>query len=139
MTESLTHEELLCRALRRFERRFGRPAQYAASAPGRVNLIGEHTDYNDGFVLPIAIARRTVIVADCAIDRRVRLASGADAAMAAFELNERLRPGEPRWANYVKGVLVGCLDTGFDPGGFDAQVESNVPIGAGLFFCKESI
>ena len=132
MTDAPNRERLLLRARESFGRRFERPARYAASAPGRVNLIGEHVDYNDGFVLPIAIARRTVIVADRAADRRVHLISGADDAAAAFELDGRLAPGEPPWANYVKGVLAGCLEAGFDPGGFDALIESDVPIGAGL-------
>ncbi len=122
----------LRKALRRFEQRFERTARHAASAPGRVNLIGEHTDYNDGFVLPIAISRRTVIVADRAEGRRVRVASGADEAPSAFDLDVGLAPGKPSWANYIKGVLVGCLNAGFDPGGFDAQIESDVPVGAGL-------
>jgi galactokinase len=136
-------------AAERFQQRFGRPPRFAAAAPGRVNLIGEHTDYNDGFVLPMAIERQTVLVADKARDpaaREVRVismeANRSDAAgdaahvtgegEARFKADWLLEPGEPEWSNYVRGVIAGCLRSGLDPAGFDAVVHSTVPVGGGL-------
>lgn len=119
-------------AVERFAQAFGRPPRFAAAAPGRVNLIGEHTDYNAGFVLPMAIERRTVVVADRRDDRRVRLRSSAQPDEAEFSLDSEIAAGEPTWANYVRGVVAGYLSRGIDPGGFDALIESNVPGGGGL-------
>ena len=116
----------------RFERTFGRPATHAAAAPGRVNLIGEHTDYNDGYVLPLAIERKTVIVAARRHDGRARVISTGFEGAAEFDLGPSLCPGHPSWANYVKGVIAGYLQIGFDPGGFDALLHSAVPAGGGL-------
>jgi galactokinase len=120
-------------ASEQFALRFGRRPKFAAVAPGRVNLIGEHTDYNDGFVLPMAIERQTVIVADRVNGPVARVASTAQPdAVAEFAVDGLLQPGAPRWANYVKGVIAGCLATGLDPGPFDALVDSTVPLGGGL-------
>ena len=112
---------------------FGRPPTAAATAPGRVNLIGEHTDYNDGFVLPMAIERQTVIVAAPRDDRTVRLRSTAFNDEAVFELSPDPLPGEPSWSNYFRGPIKLCLDAGLTlDHGFDAMVDSTVPTGGGL-------
>jgi galactokinase len=102
------------------------------SAPGRVNLIGEHTDYNDGFALPMAIDRRTYVLAAPRADRKVVAHSqnlGQD-----FEL-ELDRPGPPRrgsWGDYVEGVVRALLDAGFPLQGASLLIASDVPAGAGL-------
>jgi galactokinase len=132
MTQVLTLADQVRVASERFALRFGRKPKFAAAAPGRVNLIGEHTDYNDGFVLPMAIERQTVVVADLAPGGAARVASTGQAALAQFAVNGSIAPGEPRWANYVKGVVAGCLAEGLDPGGFEALVDSTVPLGGGL-------
>lgn len=128
-------------AAMRFTERFGRPPRFAAAAPGRVNLIGEHTDYNDGFVLPMAIQRQTVIVADTAPknSRAVRLLSTSSGGDKAVEFTSPVQGRVPRaesqaelWSNYVRGVVAGCAEAGLDPGGFDALIDSNVPLGGGL-------
>jgi len=127
-------DQLKKRALAGFAEQYGRPARWLAAAPGRVNLIGEHTDYNDGFVLPMAIDRYTLIAADRAPRDRgnaVRLRSSAG-DQAEFSACLSLAPEPGSWSNYVRGVLVGCLRVGLQPGGFDAWIESDVPIGAGL-------
>lgn len=133
MTDRNTHErEQLRRAAARFTEAFGRPPRFAVAAPGRVNLIGEHTDYNAGFVLPMAIERRTLILADRRADRTGRVVSTAVPEEATFDVNTPLAPGQPAWANYVRGVVAGYLEQGIDPGGFDALIDSNVPTGGGL-------
>ncbi len=119
-------------AVAAFRERFGREPQFAAAAPGRVNLIGEHTDYNDGFVFPIAIEYQTIVVADRRDDGQAVVASMSQDEVATFAVDASLQPGEPKWANYVKGVVAGCLAKGLDPGGFDAVVHSAVPLGGGL-------
>jgi galactokinase len=102
------------------------------SAPGRVNLIGEHTDYNDGFVLPMAIERRTVVAAAPRNDRRVLAVSGALAETFEFELD---RPGRPRrgiWGDYVEGTARALVARGVAVIGANLWIESDVPRGAGL-------
>ena len=123
----------LAAAGRAFAARFGRPPRFAASAPGRVNLIGEHTDYNDGFVLPIAIDRQAVIVADTtgAPDSTLLAMDVNEAAQA--DLSRPLTPREePRWVNYLLGVGHQFLQRGRALPNLDLAFTSTVPIGAGL-------
>lgn len=115
-----------------FQQAFGRPPTHAAVAPGRVNLIGEHTDYNDGFVLPLAIEKYSVVVAARRGDGLASMRSTGFEGVAEFEVGPALCPGQPGWANYVKGAVAGCLQAGLTPGGFDALLDSAVPAGGGL-------
>lgn len=103
-------------------------------APGRVNLIGEHTDYNDGFVLPIAIDFQTVVAVSKRVDRHVRVvAADYDGAVDSFCLDEPVSPDpDILWANYVRGVVKVILDRGLVIGGLDIAISGNVPQGAGL-------
>jgi galactokinase len=101
-------------------------------APGRVNLIGEHTDYNDGFVLPMAIDRETVVAAAVREDRRLRVRAIDYDEQAEFDLE---RPGTPRsgrWVDYVEGVAHTLARRGVRLVGADLAVTSSVPAGAGL-------
>ncbi|HEX8129056.1 MAG TPA: galactokinase [Pyrinomonadaceae bacterium] len=101
-------------------------------APGRVNLIGEHTDYNDGFVLPMAIDRETCVAAAPRLDRRVRVFSVNLGEHAEFDLD---RPGERErgiWLDYVEGVAQALERRGVRLGGADLAISSDVPVGAGL-------
>ena len=112
---------------------YGRPAAVAVRAPGRVNLIGEHTDYNDGFVLPIAIERQTVALVAPRDDRTVRLASlQMPDGPAEIDLDGAIEPGEPAWANYCIGVVAGLLARGEKLVGADVLFDSDVPLGGGL-------
>ena len=123
----------LQRAAAAFQERYGRAPTLGARAPGRVNLIGEHTDYNGGFVLPMAIERDTILLAAPRADDEARIGSaGSPASEARFPLSADLEPGEPAWANYVRGVVAGCLGAGLAPGGFDAWIDSEIPRGGGL-------
>jgi galactokinase len=114
---------------------YGYPPSWIASAPGRVNLIGEHTDYNDGFVFPMAIERYALIAAGRPNpeSKLIRLFSTHNDTPAIIDLAQPLKPF-PRgnWANYPAGVIAGFLARGLNPGGFDALVFSTVPLGGGL-------
>ena len=134
MTTTIPADQL-DRATERFTAAFGRAPRFAAAAPGRVNLIGEHTDYNDGFVLPMAIERQTVIVADTnphATAPEARLVSTALPGEARFPVTGDTPTGEPKWSNYARGVVAGAVQRGLDPGAFDAAIDSTVPTGGGL-------
>ena len=116
-----------------FKKSFSRDPQWMAAAPGRVNVIGEHTDYNDGFVLPMAIDRYTVIAASPAGADKITLRSAAGDGIASVDLTQPLKPGtKGYWANYPMGVIAGFLARGLKPGGFDALIHSSVPLGGGL-------
>ncbi len=126
----MTHAET--RAIRAFQERFGELPSLRARAPGRVNLIGEHTDYNEGFVLPIAINRAIWVVARPRRDRQARLIAADFGEEAGFSLDE-LRPGGLRgWAAYPAGVAWALERAGFRLPGLDAAVAGDVPIGSGL-------
>jgi len=120
------------RLKRRFEQAYGRAPALVVRAPGRVNLIGEHTDYNDGFVLPIAIERQ---VAGCVAprpDKIVNFASCQADRTASVDLGGPITPGEPDWANYCLGVAAGLVDCGVELSGADVLFDSDIAIGAGL-------
>ncbi len=115
-----------------FRTHFGRPADVVSSAPGRVNLIGEHTDYNDGFVLPLALEHATW----CAVARR-------DDGQTRVYSRERDESQEwpsagwrdaqrPHWTSYIGGVAELLTADGARLDGFDAYIASDVPVGAGL-------
>ncbi|HEY8548588.1 MAG TPA: galactokinase, partial [Vicinamibacterales bacterium] len=98
-----------------------------------VNLIGEHTDYNDGFMLPTTIPYRTVVELAPRSDRRVRAWSANIAAAAEpveFRLGDEART--QTWIDYPQGITAALRETGHTIGGFDLRIESNVPVGGGL-------
>jgi len=103
------------------------------SAPGRVNLIGEHTDYNEGFVLPIAIDRHTVVAAAPRNDRNIRVRSIDFGEEASLSLDADSQDGGPDWFRYVAGVARILNDELQLPlSGCDLVISSDVPMGAGL-------
>jgi galactokinase len=112
---------------------YDRAPEAVARAPGRVNLIGEHTDYNRGVVMPIATPQFTEVAIAARDDRRVRLWSaniGARGESAEYELHQE-RPRR-EWTDYVAGVTLALRERHYDISGFDAAVASSVPLGAGL-------
>src|SRR4051795_10904427 len=115
-----------------FEQRYGHPPTLAWSAPGRVNLIGEHTDYNDGFVLPFAIDRETFVAAARRDDARIALASEGFGDAAEVDADALSPDAERGWWSYVHGVIAGVGVTIGGARGLDAFVASTVPTGAGL-------
>jgi galactokinase len=110
----------------------GSDAAFRVTAPGRVNLIGEHTDYNDGFVLPIAIERGISMTVRRRPDRLAVLRTDRDASEARFDLAVRLVPGRRDWSAYPAGVLAGCQRLGWEIPGFEASISADLPAGAGL-------
>jgi len=117
-----------------FARHIGQAPARHVRAPGRVNLIGEHTDYNDGFVLPCAIDYETLIAIGPRTDRQVRVvACNYGEALDQFSLDAPIEPrGDALWANYVRGVVKMLLARGLPLQGLDLVVAGNVPQGAGL-------
>jgi galactokinase len=107
-------------------------ATITAAAPGRVNLIGEHIDYCDGFVMPFAIDRY-IVIAGCANGtQQARIATALGDEIATLDLSVPQEPSDPKWANYLRGVIRGFQDRGYHIPGFDAYILSSVPGGAGL-------
>ena len=127
-------ETLISRTRAAFASQFGAAPALTVQAPGRVNLIGEHTDYNDGLVLPCAIDYRTVIAARVRDDRIVRvLAADYDDAIDEFSLDEPIeRRDDAMWANYVRGVVAELLRRGLPLQGMEMAISGDVPQGAGL-------
>jgi galactokinase len=115
-----------------FAKCFGRAPQVLVAAPGRVNLIGEHTDYNDGFVLPMAIERHTVMAASSTRGREVVVHSETRGETATFNLSGPVKPGLPDWSNYIRGVVAGFQAAGVRVPAFEAFIESSLPYGGGL-------
>lgn len=107
-------------------------ATIVAAAPGRVNLIGEHIDYCDGFVMPFAIDRY-IVIAGCANGTsQARLTDNVYTEVVTLDLSQPQETGAPKWSNYLRGVIRGFQDRGHHVPGFDAFILSSVPGGAGL-------
>jgi galactokinase len=116
-----------------FARAFKGQPNLIVRAPGRVNLIGEHTDYNDGFVLPMAIDYDIRIAARVRPDRTVRLYSADLDKHDTFSLDDVRRVSDkPTWADYVRGVADVLQQEGYTLRGMDAAISGNVPRAAGL-------
>jgi galactokinase len=102
-------------------------------APGRVNLIGEHTDYNDGFVFPMAIEPEVRLICRARTDGAVRLASTVFAReLVEFSLQSKIEKGDPQWSNYSRGVAAQLIAAGIPLVGMDALVANTLPVGGGL-------
>ena len=117
--------------LRRFVEMFGEPSSLLVRAPGRVNLIGEHTDYNDGFVLPMAIDRAAWIALRPREGYEVVVHSVDFEETAEFDL-DNLRHEDDGWVEYIKGVAHILRSEGYPVRGWEGVVAGDVPIGAGL-------
>ncbi|MBL8163868.1 MAG: galactokinase [Anaerolineae bacterium] len=116
---------------RSFDRLYGTAPSVVVRAPGRVNLIGEHTDYNDGFVLPMAIDRAAWIALRPRTDSEVHVHSLDFDETVTFSLNN-LEKSNSKWAEYIKGVAWVLRERGRLLTGWDGVVAGDVPIGAGL-------
>lgn len=117
--------------LQAFEQHYGAPPHWVVTAPGRINLIGEHTDYNDGFVLPMAIDRAVCIALRPRPDRQVHLHSLDFDQTLAFSL-DALRNEHGGWAEYVKGVAWALSEAGINLDAWEGVLAGDVPIGSGL-------
>lgn len=114
-----------------FETKFGSKPSISLRAPGRVNLIGEHTDYNEGFVFPAAIDRAMYVVATPTDTGKVHVYSADYDEVDEFSI-EDISKTDKQWANYLRGVLAIFQQRGFKLRGFDAAIQGDVPQGAGL-------
>ena len=113
----------------RFDELTGHPPAGVWAAPGRINLIGEHTDYNGGYVLPFAIEQSALLAVRPRADERWRYSSlDLDSTVES----DALAPGETGWQAYLAGVVWALREAGHDVGGADFVLSSTVPIGAGL-------
>ncbi|XP_058454022.1 galactokinase-like isoform X2 [Malaya genurostris] len=133
VSKVISFDEVVKTSIETFRNTFGTDPDIAACAPGRVNLIGEHVDYNDGYVLPMALPMVTVIVG-----KKNSTASSCDVQTCFEGIQEQTRAqfdsaniarGVPKWLNYVKGVM---FNFGRPVPGFNAVINSNVPVGGGL-------
>lgn len=131
----MTLKDLAAYVAEKFTQTYGRAPRWIAAAPGRVNVIGEHTDYNDGFVFPMAIERYTVIAAAPALKggKQIQLRSTVEQTTARIDPGQPLKPEKKgSWSNYPLGVVAGLVGRGVKVPGFDALIHSTVPLGGGL-------
>jgi galactokinase len=115
-----------------FEKHFGQPPAHIVRAPGRVNLIGEHTDYNDGFVMPFAIEMAVYVAASPRDDDRITVNSTAFSESLDVSLADLGKEVPNGWTRYPFGVISLMLRAGHQPRGADLLIGSDIPSGAGL-------
>jgi galactokinase len=116
-----------------FLKKYGTEPIWMVVAPGRVNLIGEHTDYNDGFVFPMAIERYTIIAAASDNTANATVYSVNKDESAIMKLDGSATPPQTVvWSSYVQGVIQNAITAGFHPQSFRAVINSNVPLGGSL-------
>lgn len=127
-----TLDSLVTAARDGLKQHLGTTSRVVAAAPGRVNLIGEHIDYCDGFVLPFAIQRYIVIAAAPNGTTQARVATSLDTTPATIDLAVPQVVATPKWSNYLRGVIHGFAQRGIPVPGFDAFIVSSVPVGGGL-------
>jgi galactokinase len=127
-------QDLAAKVAAEFAKTYGRPPRWMAAAPGRVNVIGEHIDYNDGFVLPMAIEFYAVMAASRppVNGNILQIRSTAEPEPAIIDVAPPVRPAPLRWSNYPRGVIAGFQARGINPGGLDVLLHSTVPLGSGL-------
>jgi galactokinase len=126
-------QELAAHVAAEFQKHYGRPPRWIVAAPGRVNVIGEHTDYNDGFVLPMAIERYAVMAADAApTPGKITIYDTQFKESATIDVSAPVTKGQPKWSNYIRGVLAGFQNRGQKIPALDIVLSSTVPLGGGL-------
>jgi galactokinase len=129
----MTLKEIAVHVAAEFQKHYGRAPRWIAAAPGRVNVIGEHTDYNDGFVLPMAIERYAVMAADAAsAPGKVSVHDTHFKESATIDISAPVTKGQPKWSNYIRGVLAGFQNRGVKIPALDVAFMSTVPLGGGL-------
>lgn len=126
------HQQLIDRVTRAFEANFDQSPQLIISAPGRVNLIGEHTDYNDGFVLPCAIDRETIVAISPTQGEQVDVIACDYDQHDRFDINGAFEHQSDEWKNHVRGVVASFKARGFIIAGAKIAIGGNIPQGAGL-------
>ncbi len=125
--------ELAVHVAAEFQKHFNRPPRWIVAAPGRVNVIGEHTDYNDGFVLPMAIERYAIMAADSSSSSSsFSVYDTQFKETATIDISSSVTKGQPKWSNYIRGVLAGFQNRGVKIPALDVAFLSTVPLGGGL-------
>jgi|ERR1044071_3085570 galactokinase len=115
-----------------FKKHFGYTPAHVVWAPGRLEVLGNHTDYNEGLVMSVAVDRYVSMAASPRTDGRIELVSSAFPRRELFWMSELTHNPEAPWADYVKGVLVQLRKRGVHFSGFSAAIHSSIPIGAGM-------
>src|SRR5688572_18161698 len=115
-----------------FQKTFGSPPAQVVRAPGRLELLGNHTDYNGGLVMALAVDKYIYIAASPRKDGQVELASTSFEGREIFYIDKIEKNPAAPWANYVKGVLLKLRERGVHFTGFNAAVHGTIPFGAGL-------
>ena len=139
MLPAIPQEQMIAQAKAKYQELYGEPAKWTVIAPGRVNLIGEHTDYNDGFVMPMAIERYVVIAAGPASSDQaagqgdtLRVYSDAMDDSCTIEVGKPASDSLPQWGIYIRGVLEEMRELGHTTGSLQAAICANVPLASGL-------
>jgi galactokinase len=129
----MNRTELTAHITAEFQKHYGREPRWIVAAPGRVNVIGEHTDYNDGFVLPMAIERYAIMAADTAVmPEKISIFDAQFKETAEIDVSVPVAKGQPKWSNYIRGVIAGFQNRGQKIPGLDVAFMSTVPLGGGL-------
>ncbi len=128
----MTLPEIVAQVAQYFSQKYGRPPRWIVAAPGRVNVIGEHTDYNDGFVLPMAIDRYTVMAADSSSSASCSFFDAHFKETAAIDVSGPVTKGQPKWSNYIRGVMAGFQQRRVTIPALEVAFLSTVPFGGGL-------
>lgn len=129
----MNRTELAAHIAAEFQKHYGREPRWIVAAPGRVNVIGEHTDYNDGFVLPMAIERYAIMAADTGTaPGKISIYDAQFRETAAIDISIPVAKGQPKWSNYIRGVLAGFQNRGQTIPALDVAFMSTVPLGGGL-------
>ena len=131
LTESISRAALLAEATASFADRFGGPARWIVAAPGRVNLIGDHTDYSGGLAMPLAIERYTMLCAGPAEDS-ICAVSASEGAGRPIDIDTDPIENSDDWTRYLRGVAQGFRAAGVPVAPMNLYCHSNVPTGAGL-------
>lgn len=125
-------KKLIQHTTKHFEKLFQKPAKYIFLSPGRINIIGEHVDYNDGFVLPAAINKYICFAISKNKNSECVLVAKDLNDVYTFDINDPLQPINKMWANYILGVLHQLKEKGLPEKGFTIVFSSTIPMGAGL-------
>ena len=128
----MKHQERIDCVTAEFEKRYGQLPTMWGRAPGRVDLMGSHTDYNEGHVMTMAIDRDTWLAFRPRPDRQVRIASLNMSGDSTFSLDDITHDDQAPWANYVRGVAWALADEAYPLTGFDGLIHSTIPFGSGL-------
>lgn len=128
----MSKPDLISSTVQAFEATYGTSPAIIATAPGRVNLIGEHTDYNNGYVFPVAINRQVVIAASARNDRKLRVHAHNFSSSIEVSLDKLKRTDEKPWSNYSKGVAFQIQEMGRKLPGANLLINGDIPNGAGL-------